>query len=94
MRVEQLLNKQQAEADRRWTIDLDALAARIVDYLDRKERERHPIGLCQNDACHVCKKQRERIRWVVRARCTGWGTEAIIGIKGRRKDAGLGIADT
>ena len=61
--VEQLLNKQRIEADRRKSIDLDALAARIVDKLDQMERARHPVGLCQDDDCHVCRQQREEITW-------------------------------
>ena len=61
--VEQLLNKEQSDDDGQITIDTEAFASLVAQHLDRRLSARHPAGLCDDDGCRLCQKQREEITW-------------------------------
>ena len=59
--VEQLLNKDRSGQDGQITIDTEALASLLAQQLDRRLSARHPAGLCDDDECRICQKQRDEI---------------------------------
>ena len=61
--VEQLLNKERSGEDGQITIDSEAFASLVAQQLDRRLSARHPAGLCDDDGCRLCQKQREEITW-------------------------------
>ena len=61
--VEQLLNKEPSNGDGQVTIDTEALANHLAEQLERRLSARHPAGLCDDDGCRLCQKQREAITW-------------------------------
>ena len=61
--VEQLLEKDRAIGDGQVTVDTEELAKHLAQQLDRRLSARHPAGLCDEDGCRLCQKQREEITW-------------------------------
>ena len=61
--VEQLLNKERSGEDGQITIDTEAFASLVAQQLDRRLSARHPAGLCDDDGCRLCQKQRADITW-------------------------------
>ena len=61
--VEQLLNKERPDDDGQITIDTEELAKHLAQQLERRLSARHPAGLCDDDGCRLCQKQREEITW-------------------------------
>ena len=61
--VEQLLEKDQSVSDGQITVDTEALASHLAQQLERRLNARHPAGLCDDDGCRLCQKQREEITW-------------------------------
>ncbi len=61
--VEQLLNKEVSDQSGQITIDTETLANQLAQQLDRRLSARHPAGLCDDDGCRLCQKQREAITW-------------------------------
>ena len=61
--VEQILNKDRSDQDGQITIDTEALANHLAQQLDRRLSARHPAGLCDDDECRLCQKQRQEITW-------------------------------
>ena len=61
--VEQLLNRDPQNGDGQITVDTEALADHLAQQLDRRLSARHPAGLCDDDGCRLCQKQREEITW-------------------------------
>ena len=61
--VEQLLNKEPSDNDGQIIIDTEAFANHLAEQLDRRLSARHPAGLCDDDGCRPCQKQREDITW-------------------------------
>ena len=61
--VEQLLNKEGSDEDGQITINTEDLANLLAQQLDRRLSNRHPAGLCNDDGCRLCQKQREEITW-------------------------------
>ena len=61
--VEQLLAKETQDGDGQLLIDTEAFANHLAQQLDRRLSARHPAGLCDDDGCRLCQKQREEITW-------------------------------
>ena len=61
--VEQLLAKETEGGDGQLLIDTEALANHLAQQLDKRLSARHPAGLCDDDGCRPCQKQRADITW-------------------------------
>ena len=61
--VEQLLEKDRSDEDGQITIDTEEFANHLAEQLERRLAARHPAGLCDEDSCRLCQKQRADITW-------------------------------